>query len=103
MEHRACFTVVKTQKQTGVTVLWLDLKNTYGSIPHKLVEEALQRHHVSNKITELIVDYYNNFQMRMVSERGIITGCTISATLFCLAMNMIIKATEVEGRQVPSH
>ena len=31
-------------------------------------------------------------------ERGIITGCTISATLFALAMNMLIKAAEVECR-----
>ena len=51
---------------------------------------------------------YHNFQMRTVLgnttsawhylERGIITGCTISATLFALAMNMLIKAAEVECR-----
>ena len=40
-----------------MTVLWLDLKNAYGSISHSLVEEALKRHHASNKIIELIVDY----------------------------------------------
>ena len=48
--------------------------------------------------------YYYDFQMRMVSgntksvwhklENGIITGCTILATLF--AMNMLIKAAEIE-------
>ena len=49
-----------------MNVLWLDLKNAYGSIPHNLVEEAFKRHHVLKKITELIVDYYNDFQMRTV-------------------------------------
>ena len=44
-----------------MAVLWLDLKNAYRSIPHSLVEEALKRYHVPNKITELIVDYYNDF------------------------------------------
>ena len=88
-----------------MAILWLDLKNAYRSIPHSLVEEALKRHHVPNKITELIVDYYNNFQMRTVSgntkstwhklEKGIITGCTISGNLFALAMNMLIKAAKV--------
>lgn len=85
-----------------IAIVWLDLKNAYGSIPHKPVEAALHRHYVPSKITELISDYYNNFQLRTLSEniasawykleKGIITGCTISATLFCLAMNMLIKA-----------
>ena len=91
-----------------MAVLWLNLKNAYGSIPHSLVEEALKRHHVPNKIIELIVNYYNDFQMRTISgntksawhklKKGIITGCTISATLFALAMNILIKAAEVECR-----
>ena len=51
-----------------MAILWLDLKNSYGSILPSLVEEALKRHHVPNKITELIVDYYNDFQMRTVSR-----------------------------------
>lgn len=46
-----------------LVVLWLDLVNAYGSIPHKLVEETPRRHHVPNKINTLILDYYNNFQM----------------------------------------
>lgn len=89
-----------------IAIVWLDLKNAYGSIPHKLVEAALHRHYVPSKITELISDYYNNFQLRTLSEntasawhkleKGIITGCTISATLFCLAMNMLIKTAETE-------
>ena len=91
-----------------MAILWLDLKNAYRLILHSLVEEALKHHHVLNKITKLIVDYYNNFQMRTVSgntkltwhtlEKGIITGCTILANLFALAMNMLIKAAEVECR-----
>ena len=61
-----------------------------------------------NKISLLIVDYYNDFQMRTVSrntkspwhklEKEITIGCTISAILLALAMNMLIKAAEVECR-----
>ena len=85
-----------------------DLANAYGSIPHKLVEEVLKRHHVPGKISELILPYYDNFQVRISSnilisdwlrlERGIITGCTLSATLFTLAINMIVKSAEIECR-----
>ena len=68
----------------------------------------LRQFHVPSSFSNLILDYYNNFNLRVTSgtktsdwhrlERGIITGCTISATLFSLAMNMIIKSAEVECR-----
>lgn len=54
-------------KTGDLVVLWLDLANAYGSIPHKLVELALHRHHVSSKIKVLILDYYHNFRLRETS------------------------------------
>ena len=111
IEHTGVITqLLKDAKANkgDLAVLWLDLKNAYASIPHSLVQEALKRNHVPNKITEIIGDYYSNFQMRMVwgnktsawhyLERGIVTCCTISAMLFALAMNKLIKAAEVECR-----
>lgn len=90
------------------TVLWLDQANAYGPMPHKLVEVALLQHHVPITVIDLILDYYNNFRLRVTTgsgtsdwhrfEKGIITGCTISVILFALAMNMIIKSAEVECR-----
>ena len=87
-----------------LTVLWLNLANAYGSVPHKMLDEALKRHLVPGKISKLILDYYDNFQIRISSriitsdwhrlERGIITGCT----LFTLSMNMIAKSAEIECR-----
>ena len=75
----------------NLAVQWLDLENAYGSIPHKVVEETLRRYHVPSSLSNLIVDYYNNLNLRVTLgtkisdwnrlERGIITGCMISATL----------------------
>ena len=89
-------------------VLLFYLANAYGSMPHKLVEEAIRRHHVPAAICDLINNYYQNFQMRISSnsswserhklEKGIITGCTVSAVLFSFTMNMLVKAAEVECR-----
>ena len=42
-------------------VLRLDRTNVYGSIPHKLVEMAVKRHHLPGKFRDLIVDYSNSF------------------------------------------
>ena len=111
LEHTGVVTqlIREARESKGdLAVLWLDLTNAYGSIPHSLVEIALQKHHVPSNIRVLILDYYNNFRMRVTSgsttsnwhrlEKGIITGCTISVTLFALAMNMVAKSAEVECR-----
>ncbi|KAK7901244.1 hypothetical protein WMY93_018013 [Mugilogobius chulae] len=96
------------ENKGDLVVLWLDLANAYGSIPHKLVERALQAHHVPESIRKLIMDYYDSFHVRVSTgqitsdwcrlEVGIITGCTISVILFSLAMNMLVKSTEPECR-----
>jgi len=101
----------EAQENKGdLVVLWLDLANAYGSIPHKLVEEALNWHHIPGKFKDLILDYINIFSWRFSTgsttsewhklEKGIIAGCTISVILFALAMNMLVKSAEVQ-RRVP--
>ncbi|XP_053176235.1 uncharacterized protein LOC128359949 [Scomber japonicus] len=111
LEHSGVVTQLIREAREGkgnLSVLWLDLANAYGSIPHKLVEVALERHHVPCNIKALIMDYYNSFHLRFTSgavtserhrlEKGIITGCTISVILFALAMNMLVKSAEPECR-----
>lgn len=73
--------------RVDLAVLWLELRNAYGSIPHNMVEVALERHHVPQKVKDLILDYYSKFSLRVSSvlltsdwhqlEMGIITGCTL--------------------------
>lgn len=111
LEHTGVVTqlIREARENKGdLVVLWLDLANAYGSIPHKLVEEALNRHHIPGKFRDLILDYYNSFSLRVSAgyttsewhklEKGIITGCTISVILFALAMNMLVKSAEVQCR-----
>ncbi|KAJ3582934.1 hypothetical protein NHX12_000088, partial [Muraenolepis orangiensis] len=96
------------ENKGNLSVLWLDLENAFRPIPHKLVQFTLTKHHVPSRCRDLIADYYSNFRMRVSSgaitsswhkvEIGIITGCTISVTLFSLAMNMLTKSAEPECR-----
>lgn len=58
------------------------------------------------KFRELILNYYDSFSLKAFAgpptsewhkiEKGIITGCTISAILFALVMNMLVKSANVE-------
>ena len=111
MEHTRVVTQVRREAHKGkwdMVVLWLDLAYAYGSIPQKLVKVALLKHHMSSNISDLILYYYNNFNMRITSrsitsdwnwfDKGIITDCTISVIIFPLAMNMVVKSTEVDFR-----
>lgn len=63
--------------------------NVHCSIPHKLVEEAVHRHHVPAMINTLILDFCRSRRrMGFISgpmtsdwhrlEKGIITGWTVS-------------------------
>ncbi|XP_067284127.1 uncharacterized protein [Pseudorasbora parva] len=111
LEHTGVVTqlIREARENKGdLVVLWLDLTNAYGSIPHKLVEEALRRHHIPDKFRDLVLDYYGSFSLRVSAgsttsdwhrlEKGIITGCTISVILFALAMNMLVKSAEAQCR-----
>lgn len=82
----------------------------HGSIPHKLVETTLNRHHVPSKITAsswTIITTYN-FRLRVTSgpvtsswfrlEKGIIPRCKISITLFALTTNIVVKTAELQYR-----
>ena len=92
----------------NLTVVWLDLANAYGSIPHQLIKVALQHYHVPEHVNKLITSYFSNIHLRFSTERfetdwielqkGIVTGCTISVILFIMGMNLIIKAAERETR-----
>ena len=111
LEHTSALTHIihEAKKNKGeLAVLWLDLSNAYGSIPHKLVQMTLQRYHVPEKVQDLLQDYFNRLKMRFTVgnyvtewqrlEVGIVTGCTVSVILFASAMNLLIKSVERSSR-----
>lgn len=111
LEHTCMVTqLIREARESGgdQAVLWLDSPNAYCSIPHKLVEVALEKYHVPQRVKHLILDNYDRFSLSVSSgqmtlgwhhlEVGIITGYTISVTLFTLTMNMLVKAVEQECR-----
>lgn len=51
-----------------LAVICLDLANAYGSVPQKLVESALERHHIPSNIKNLILNYYEIINVRFTSS-----------------------------------
>ena len=75
-------------------VIWLDLANAYGSVPHALIKYSLEFFHVPGKLKLYLMQYYDGFRMRFTTrsyktrwqelEVGIPMGCTISPILFAM-------------------
>ena len=111
VEHTSALTHLLHEARINhknLTVVWLDLANAYGSIPHQLIKVALQHYHIPDHASKLITSYFSNIHLRFSTEsfetdwielqKGIVTGCTISVILFIMGMNLIIKAAERETR-----
>ena len=94
------------KSKSSLAVLWLDLANAYGSVPHKLILFALRRYQVPEDWIDLIMAYYDGLWGKtsasgvssdwMRYERGIFAGCTISVILFVAAFNVILEYVDVE-------
>ena len=103
-----CHTIQEAKRQKkDLSVVWLDLTNAYGSVPHALIEYAMDFFWIPERLKGYVMKYYEEFQMRFSTgeyttwwvdlEVGIPMGCTISPILFVLAMEVITKAAERSG------
>ena len=89
------------RRNKSMVVLWLDLANAYGSIPHKLIEFALRRYKVPEHWIRLLLSYYNGLWSRsagskyssdwLMYEVGIFAGCTVSVILFLAGFNLFLE------------
>lgn len=55
------------RNQGYLAVLWLDLTNAYGTVPHKLVDHTLKAYHVPQKVQLLLWNYFGHFKMHFTS------------------------------------
>ena len=111
LEHTAILSQLireaKAEKK-DLVITWLDIANAYGSIPHNLIQTALQRAHVPEDFCNLVKDYYSKARIRFTTnkfttnwqhvEKGIITGCTLSVILFALTMTMLVMSVKNETK-----
>ena len=51
-------------EKLNLDIIWLDLANAYGSVPHQMIQLALRMHHVPEDIQVMLDDYFRDFWMR---------------------------------------
>lgn len=77
-------------------MVFLDLANAFGSVPHKILWTAFNYH-----VTKLVKSYFQDLQFCVTAEDnttawqhleiGIMAGCTISPLAFVMAMELVIR------------
>ena len=100
------------QDRTELHVVWLDLANAYGSVPHALISYALRFFWIPDRVADLLMRYLGAFWMRFEAgsyrtqwqalEVGIPMGCAVAPLLFVMAMEVIIRGAKdsVKGAQL---
>ncbi|XP_042072404.1 uncharacterized protein LOC121813033 [Haplochromis burtoni] len=84
-------------------VVFLDLANAFGSVPHKILWMAFNYFSVPNHITGLVTTYFQDLQFCVTAENtttawqhleiGVMAGCTISPQAFIMAMESVMRAS----------
>ena len=88
------------QRAKSEKLIWLDLANADGSVPHQMIQLALRMYHIPEDIKVMLDDYFSSFQMRFCTNSyttdwiNLEIGIIISPILFIMAMEVILKAAE---------
>lgn len=93
--------IQKTKEEKGnLQVIWLELANTYGSVSHQLLWQALKTFHIPSGITVMLKEYFSGFSLCFSTmmfrtewidlQVGVAMGCTISLIQFIMAMQVIL-------------
>ena len=98
------------QDKMDLHVVWLDLANAYGSVPHALISYALHYFWIPDQVADLLTRYLGSFWMRFAASTyktqwqalqvGIPMGCAVSPLLFVMAMEVIIRGAKDSVRGV---
>lgn len=90
--------------QRSQTVLWLDLRNAFGTVDHRLIQFALSHYHCGDTMSSLIADLYNGLGA-VVSTKdwctpvfnygtGVLQGDPLSVAIFDMVINLYADAVK---------
>ena len=84
-------------------IIFLDLKNAFGSVPHRLVFNILECIQIPSDVVSYICSCYNQLTaciatdkwstLRLTIQKGVFQGDTLSPTIFLAAFTPIILRT----------
>lgn len=89
------------RKHKSINLVWYDLKNAFGTVPHQVIAWAAHKLNVPTYITELVHNIYaasysfialKDYNTRLIPMHcGIKQGCPLSPLLFNLCMDPLLR------------
>lgn len=96
------------KERRDLHVVFLDLANAFGSVPHEILWMAFNYFSVPNHITGLVKTYFQDLQFCVTAENtttawqhleiGVKAGCTISPLALIMAMELVMVIPVGSGR-----
>ena len=109
VEHtQALMEELKDAKSTRqqIFVVWVDLMNAYGQVPHNLILYALRHYKFPEWIIEYMFKYYDELIVRVVTQNwntywilcmlGLFKGDPLSVALFLTVFNLLLDPLKVQ-------
>ena len=95
------------RRRKTLRIAWLDLRNAFGSVPHALLWEMMERLQILSPFITLCCEIYNGSHQQVLFEEGITPviplrtgikqGCPLSPLLFNLALEALLPALNSTG------
>ncbi|KAL5254062.1 hypothetical protein ACHWQZ_G013725 [Mnemiopsis leidyi] len=83
-----------------IFVVWIDLMNAYGRVPHNLILYALRHYHFPEWLMEYLYKYYDELLVRITTKNwktnwffylvGLFQGDPLSVILFLIVFNLLL-------------
>ena len=83
-----------------IYVVWVDLMNAYGRVPHNLILFALRHYHFPEQLVEYLHKYYDELLVRVKTKKwktdwfyyliGLFQGDPLSVILFLIVFNLLL-------------
>ena len=88
--------------QRSLVITLIDLRNTFGSVNHKLIQTVLKYHHIPDNIGNIIGSLYESFHISILTNdfntrfikvtNGVLQGDCLSPLLFNMIINTFIQS-----------
>ena len=96
--------------QKNLYLAWLDLKNTFGSVPHDVIRVTLEHLGVPDSVVQLVSNVYTNASTVINTPSGLTPtisllsgvkqGCPLSPILFNLCIEIILCSIIAKGNTI---
>ena len=95
------------RRKRPIHLVWFDLRNAFGSVPHELMWFSLRSVGVPSEVVSILMDIYegSSFQVQtsgglteeIPQGRGVKQGCPLSPLLFNLAIEGLLRGIEASS------